>query len=707
MCDYLNMNKKAKLKKSLGLFDLFAICTGAMFSSGFFLLPGLAYAKAGPSGVLAYFFSGLLMLPAMFSIAEMATALPKAGGSYYFIDRSLGPMAGNIGGFGVYISMVLKTAFSLVGIGAYTAFFLDLPIEHVAIALASVFTLVNLLGAKQGAGMQKLLVVMLITVLSFFIVQGFVYIFSDMGTTRLKDAYTPLFPFGQMGLLTTIGFVFISYAGLTHVVSVAEETKNPEKNIPLGMILAMLVTITIYTVGVFVVVAVLDHTALKQDLTPIASAGEVFMHWLPGNTGLMLVAIAAFAAFASTGNAGILSASRYPLAMARDRLIPAKFARINRFQTPGLSIIITSAIIIFFILTLTADNIAKMASTVQLIVMLLVNVSVIIFRNSKIPSYDPGFMSPLYPFMQYFGIISYSILIIYMGLEPVVFSFALFVMAYGWYVFYAKKDARREGAIYHWFAHMGKRQDPDLEGEFVELLKEKGLREDDPFNKIIVHTEIIVKNNNGDNFDKLVAHISELFAVELKLNSKELEASFYQKTAIDPTLMHPQVSMVHAQLKGIREPTMKIVISKRGIKRRVEKKGIRSFDHIHVFFFLVSSSEDARQHLRLLMRISDILDRKHFVDKVLQTHDEQEIKEYLLHREHYISLNLKAGSLTEDLIGKKPGEINLPDGTLPALLRRKNKVSTPTKDMILQEGDYLTIIGKPADIQKLYKKYHR
>ena len=77
------MKKKYKLKKSLGLFDLFAISTGAMFSSGFFLLPGLAYAQAGPSVVLVYFFSGLLMVPAMFSVAEMATALPKSGGSYF------------------------------------------------------------------------------------------------------------------------------------------------------------------------------------------------------------------------------------------------------------------------------------------------------------------------------------------------------------------------------------------------------------------------------------------------------------------------------------------------------------------------------------------------------------------------------------------------------------------------------------------------
>ena len=82
-----------RLKKSLTLFDVYAISTGAMFSSGFFLLPGLATAQAGPATVLAYFLAGVFILPAMFSAAELSTAMPRAGGAYYFLDRSLGPLA--------------------------------------------------------------------------------------------------------------------------------------------------------------------------------------------------------------------------------------------------------------------------------------------------------------------------------------------------------------------------------------------------------------------------------------------------------------------------------------------------------------------------------------------------------------------------------------------------------------------------------------
>src|SRR6056297_3388164 len=127
------MLKKNKLHKELGLFDVFAISTGAMFSSGFFLLPGLASGYTGPSVFLAYLVSGLLILPAMFSIAEIATALPRAGGAYYFLDRSLGPLTGTIGGLGTYFALMFKTAFAIIGIGAYAAIFWEVPVKTVAV----------------------------------------------------------------------------------------------------------------------------------------------------------------------------------------------------------------------------------------------------------------------------------------------------------------------------------------------------------------------------------------------------------------------------------------------------------------------------------------------------------------------------------------------------------------------------------------------
>ena len=120
-----------ELKKNLKLFDVYAMATGAMFSSGFFLLPGIAAMYTGPSVYLAYFVAGWLIIPAMLCMAELSSAMPKAGGTYYFLDRSLGPLAGTIGGLGSWIAVIFKSAFALVGMGAYLSIYLDVPMTKI------------------------------------------------------------------------------------------------------------------------------------------------------------------------------------------------------------------------------------------------------------------------------------------------------------------------------------------------------------------------------------------------------------------------------------------------------------------------------------------------------------------------------------------------------------------------------------------------
>ena len=124
-----------KLKKNLTLFDVYAVSTGAMFSSGFFLLPGIAASYTGDSVYLAYLLAGFLIIPAMLCMAELSTAMPKAGGTYYFLDRALGPLFGTIGGLGSWVAVVFKSAFALVGMGAYLSLYLDVPILVLAVIL--------------------------------------------------------------------------------------------------------------------------------------------------------------------------------------------------------------------------------------------------------------------------------------------------------------------------------------------------------------------------------------------------------------------------------------------------------------------------------------------------------------------------------------------------------------------------------------------
>ncbi len=105
------LSKERQLHKELTLFDVYTIATGATLSSGFFLLPGLAAAEAGPAVVLSYFLAVLPMLPGILSKIELATAMPTSGGTYVFVDRAFGPLAGTVTGLGLWLSFLLKSSF--------------------------------------------------------------------------------------------------------------------------------------------------------------------------------------------------------------------------------------------------------------------------------------------------------------------------------------------------------------------------------------------------------------------------------------------------------------------------------------------------------------------------------------------------------------------------------------------------------------------
>ena len=109
------------LKRELRLLEVFCIASGAMISSGLFVLPGIAYAVAGPAIIVSYALAGLLMVPTMLAKAELATAMPKSGGSYFFVERSLGPLVGTFAGLAIWFSIALKASFAVIGCSRGTA----------------------------------------------------------------------------------------------------------------------------------------------------------------------------------------------------------------------------------------------------------------------------------------------------------------------------------------------------------------------------------------------------------------------------------------------------------------------------------------------------------------------------------------------------------------------------------------------------------
>ncbi len=700
------MAKKEKLKKELGLFEVFTISTGAMFSSGFFLLPGLASHYTGPSVFVAYLVSGILILPAMFSIAEISTALPRSGGAYFFLDRSLGPMIGTIGGLGTYFALMFKTAFAIIGIGAYAAIFWEVPIKTIAIMATLFFMGLNLIGAKKSTGLQNFFVTFLIIVLGAFIFDGLYNIFftERLDLPRANEHFSPFFTNGFEGIIITAGFVFVSYLGLTQIASVAEEIKNPERNIPLGMLISLTVTSLIYFLGVFVMVSVIEPSEFANDLAPAATAVKKLFTWMPGNMGAYLMTGAAMAAFASTGNAGMLSSSRYPFAMGRDQLFPPLFSKVGKKGTPVPAIMLTTGFILFFILVLSEEGIAKLASTFQLLIFMFINFSVVVFRKSKIESYDPGYRSPLFPYMQIAGIVISVVLIAYMGWMAILFTAGIVLIGAIWYKFYARVRVKREGAIFHWFALLGKYQYSELESEFMSIIKEKGLRQGDPFDETIIRARITHAEKDTD-LEHLLNYVSGIFSAEMHVTKEVLKKEFLVATSIDPALVIPKVSVLYAKNEGIDHPSLHIVFSESGINKPIVKNGISSEDYINVFFFLVNPSNEPRQQLRMLSRLIDIIERENFVSEMLELKSQREIKEYLLHNERYITIQLLPGTIQSEMIDKQLKEIKYPADVLVALVERNGTTFAPNGNTRLLKNDLLTIIGEPKSINQLYDQY--
>jgi APA family basic amino acid/polyamine antiporter len=694
------------LAKELKLFDVFAISTGAMFSSGFFLLPGLASAQAGPAVVLAYLLAGLLVVPAMLSKAELSTAMPRAGGTYYFLDRSLGPVAGAVGGLGTWAALILKSAFAIIGMGAYLALFVELPMTALAIGLTVFFTVVNLVGAKESSRLQSLLVVVLLAVLAFFVVQGLVEVVELGAGEVARTQFRPFMPFGSEGLFATVGLVFVSYAGLTKVASVAEEVENPDRNIPLGMALSLVVATAVYVLGVLVMVAVLDPGELRSDLTPAATAAAAFFDWLPGSVGLVLVVAAAVAAFASTGNAGIMSASRYLLAMGRDHLVSPRFAELGRFRTPSLALWVTAAVMILCLLLLDVTAVAKLASAFQLLMFAFINLAVVVLRESRIEGYEPGFSSPLYPWMQVLGFLAPLWLITQMGMMTVLFTMGMVAGALVWYHYYAREHMAREGAVLHLFQRLGRQRDTGLDRELRSVLTDHGNDEMDPFIELVTAAKV-VDIEEPEGYEAIVWRVSAWFSEEAGLEAERIARGFMDESRIGLTPQARGVALPHLRLPGLRDFHLVLVRLEEGVRIPLENGGGRILpgDPVHALFFLVSPEGAARQHLALLAALAERIDQPDFMSAWSRARTEQEIKETLLRAERFLSLSIRSGGPTAELAGREIREISFVSGALIALVHRDGEVLIPTGRMALEVGDRLTIVGNPDAIHQLRDRF--
>lgn len=425
-----------KLERRLTLPYVVAIGIGGMLGSGIFVLPGIAAAKTGPSIWIAYLLAGICVLPAALSKSELATAMPTSGGTYVYIERAFGPLMGTISGIGLWLSLLLKSSFALVGFGAYLAVLANLPLKTVSLVSLGLILLLNILGVKKVGKAQ--LVIVTVSLIGLVAL-----IFS--GVWSVEPTYLePAFLHGNIGLYSATAFVFVSYAGVTKVAAIAEEIKNPGRNLPIAMLLALAIVAVLYTLISFAMVGNIPIEEFSTDLRPVYTlANKVFGHWAG-----IAAAILGVITLISMANSGVLAASRFPFAMSRDKLAPERLGKVHaNFLTPVIAIVITCGLMALVIIFLEVEKIAKLASSFKVMMFILVNLCVIVLRETSVAWYQPKYRSPLYPWMQIFGILSGLGLLAVLGFSALLGMTIIVIAGLLMYYLYGRSRVERRGVL--------------------------------------------------------------------------------------------------------------------------------------------------------------------------------------------------------------------------------------------------------------------
>jgi amino acid transporter/mannitol/fructose-specific phosphotransferase system IIA component len=573
------------LKREVNFLGVFSLAVGSMISSGIFILPSLAFARSGPSAIISYMIAGILAMVGSFAIIELATAMPKAGGDYYFINRSLGPLLGTFSGILGWLALSLKSAFAIFGICEVIFILTGLNQIISAALVILLFVLLNMRGAKEAARLQVILVAFLLLLL-------FLFVGTSIPSVRV-ERYTPFFSDGIGGTFITAGFVFISFGGLLKVANLAEEIENPKRNIPLGMISSIVVVTILYALVMVALTGILPAEEFSSSLAPVADAARVKM----GSLGYILMTTAATFAFVTTANAGILASSRYPFSLARDGLLPEVFVKTNKHGMPIVAISITG-IIIFVSLLFNLESLVKVASAVILVSYVLTNMSVLVLRESKLKSYKPTFRAPLYPFLQIASILIFSYLIINMGMNVIQITIMLIIACILLYIFYGNKNSTGESAFLHLLRRLADERLTDklLESELEEIVNQRdGLY--DEFKPILDNAKVFEIEGHCD-FDEMLENIFSDKNNCYQLDKAFVVSEFVKREQEASTVLNDEVAIPHIITDKVDEMKLIIVRNKDGVVFN------RQDTNVKAIFCLIGRLEERDKHLLAISMIA-------------------------------------------------------------------------------------------------------
>ncbi|MDZ7692456.1 MAG: amino acid permease [Balneolaceae bacterium] len=426
----------ADLRRELGFWDALTIGAGTMIGAGIFLLAGVALELTGPAAIFAYLISGVICIITASSAAELATGMPTSGGDYFFVSRSLGPAFGAISGVGIWLSLTFAISFYLFGLGEYLSQILPLSPFWGAFLGGVLLVVLNIIGAKESGRTQVVVVLALLVILGGFSFVGFFHI----EPTNLN----PFFPMGTDPIYSTTALVFVSFLGFVKIAAVAEEIKEPSKNLPRALIGSVALVTVLYIVILLVIAGIFPQATIREVRDPLTTAARQML----GGFGGVAIIFAGLLATLSSANASIMASSRINLAMARDRMVPNWLSKIHKkLLTPYRAILFTGILALFFLLIESLEDLAKIASVLQLYSYAALNIGCVVLRAANPDWYKPTYRTPGNPFGQVIAAIGCLGVIVYSGPFAQIAVVILIVASLAWYLIWGRGKVEIDHAI--------------------------------------------------------------------------------------------------------------------------------------------------------------------------------------------------------------------------------------------------------------------
>ena len=441
------------LAKDLGPLAALTIGVGTMIGAGIFVLPGEAILRAGSLASVAFVLGGVIAMFTALSASELGTAMPRSGGAYYYVNHALGPTFGSVAGWANWLGLAFASAFYIVGFGRYIARIFGLSgsvgagpvsitvVKLIALVGGAFFVAVNYVGAKETGRLQNVIVVLLVAILT---------VFTFLGTLRAEPSNLPAAT-DVVTTLETTGLIFVSYLGFVQITSVAEEIKDPGRNLPRAVIGSVVIVTVIYALVLVIMSAAVPKGFIADVISsnaenPIAvvEVGDYIQGALMGGALLF----GGLLATASSANASILASSRINFAMGRDRIVTPALNEIHeRFGTPYRAIGITGGLILLFIVVGDLTLLSGAASGLHLIIYGLLNLALIVMRYVAPEEYTPDFVVPLYPLLPILGVVFSFALLIFVASDALLLSFGIAGAAILWYFLYARTRTEKQGIL--------------------------------------------------------------------------------------------------------------------------------------------------------------------------------------------------------------------------------------------------------------------